>query len=157
MTQPTSKQIDALVRKLELHTEAQKPTEKQKKATELAKAAREELLNLVLQFGEVPKSAPSSKRLFGAEYQLTATSGTVTTEHAQVVLELRDAMRQHDSEALFSQLFTPATRYDRAKDAANNLKNAVLPKKLRVLFDGIFERTSTSGTRAPSLRIDSIK
>ncbi len=157
LKKPTAPQIDRLVKKLEKYQEASKPTAKQRLAAELAADVRAHLLSLAMTFGEVPKAAPASKRLLGSEFQLTATSGTTTTEHPAVVLELRDAMRLNKQDALFSQLFTPSTRYDRAKDAANNLKNAVLPEKLRKLFDGIFERTFSQGTRAPILRIDPIK
>ena len=157
MKNPTPLQIDNLVRRINKLAEDQKPTPRQQRAAKRAADLRAIALALTLEFGAVPSSAPSSKRLNGAEYQLTATTGTVTTEHPEAIVELRDAMRASKQDALFAQLFTPSTRYDRAKDALNNLKNAELPAKLRTLFDSIFARTSSEKPRAAFLRIDPIK
>ena len=154
---PKLRDIDALVARIERLTKATKPTAKQQQAQKDLADARAQALSLTQQFGEVPKSASSSKRLSGRKFVLTATTGTVTTQHPEAVQELLLAMRKHDQEKLFATLFTPSTTYHRAKDAANNLLNAELPKRLRELFDGIFARTASESSRAPVLRIDPVK
>ena len=153
-SQPTPAQIDALVRKLDRLIEQQKPSAKQQQAAKDASDARMQLMVWAQEFGEVPKSAPASLRLSGNATVLTVTTGTTTKEHPEVVGELLEVMTKNGHKALFATLFTPSTRYDRAKDALNNLKNAELSKPLRKLYDSIFARTQSSGPRAPVLRID---
>ena len=157
MKAPTPKQIDALKRQIDKHDLAAKPTAKQLAAGKLAAAARAKALDWALHFGITPASAPASKRIHGIEWQFTAVGGTFLAENPGAVAELRSAMLEADQEALFVQLYTPITRWERAKEAANNLANAPLPKKLRKLFDEIFARTATSADRKPSLRIDPVK
>lgn len=154
MRKPTPKQVDALKRRIDHYDEAAKPSAKQIVARDLAAAARARALGWALQFGEAPASAPASKRIAGVEWQFTAIGGLLTQEHPEAVTELRDAMRKHKHDGLFSQMFVPVTHYERAKAAAVNFAAAALPEKLRTRFAEIFARTQTGSPRKPSLRID---
>jgi hypothetical protein len=156
-TKPTPEQVDELVEKMAALVAAQAQTAAQYQAGKDYAKAKAEALALVAEFGETPDKAPASKRLTGTKFALTATTATQTTEHPEVVAQLLAAMRKNRQEGLFMQLFTPSTRYDRAKDAVNTLRNAKLPARLRTLFDDLFAKSTTETKRAPVLRVDELK
>jgi len=118
--------------------------------------ARLRLLDLVLEWGDVPAHAEQSRRLIGKLTTATVTTGNVVEIKDGAVDELHKAMVANAQGPLFQQMFTPNFKWKLVKDAEVSLRTAKLSKRLVKTFTALYARCFDVRKKSPSLKVERI-
>lgn len=127
-------------------------------ADELYDNARLRLLDLVLEWGDVPAKAEHSRRLIGKLTISTVTTGNTVEVKEIAVEELHKAMAANGHLGLFAEMFaTKPVKWQLLKDAEVALRTAKLPKRLVKTFTALYARCFDVRKKSPSLKVERIK
>jgi hypothetical protein len=149
---PTLEEIDDMV------TVFEELRDQSELADEAYDNARLRLLDLVLEWGEVPAKAEQSRRLIGKLTTATATIGNTVEVKDDAVSALQKAMTANGRQELFLQMFaTKPVKWQLLKDAEVALRTAELPKRLVKTFTALYARCFDVRKKSPSLKVERVK
>jgi hypothetical protein len=127
-------------------------------ADELYENAKLRLIDLVLEWGDVPAKAEQSRRLIGRLTVSTVTIGNTVEIKKSAVEELQQAMAANRRGQLFTQMFaTKPVKWQLLKNAGVALHTAKLPKRLIEKFTTLYARCFDVRKNSPSLKVTRIK
>lgn len=122
--------------------------------------ARQAVIALVKQHGNLIPQAEQSKRILGRRNQATITVGTTTTVSEDAVNDLEDYLRETaglDGADIFDRLFAEETKHKLIDGARNVLSKIQLPKRIHEKVLSLFGRCFDVKPKAPSLKVVAIE
>lgn len=149
---PTLEEIDDMVTVFEqLRDEAEL-------ADDAYENAKLRLIDLVMDWGDVPAKAEHSRRLIGRLTTSTVTLGNTIEIKENSVEDLSKAMFSNGYGVLFTEMFaTKPVKWQLLKNAEVALRTAKLPKRLVKIFTALYARCFDVRQKSPSLKVARIK
>lgn len=125
-------------------------------AETVAKAAKALVLDAVQKHGSVPKNAEASRRVEGADWCGTVTSGTSVEVNDSTVQELEITLSRAKRAEVFPLLFARRVEFNLVKGAETVLKQAKLPARWRDRIHQLYAQSFVVKGKTPSLKVEPI-
>ena len=124
---------------------------------EIADGLKQQLVELVDEFGSVPAGAEQSKRLDGRRNTATITRGTTVSISEPGVAELGCYLADEGLFDLFPRFFTPQTKHKLVEGAGDVVKSVKLSLRVEQKILSLFGRSFTVKSNAPSLKVTTVE
>lgn len=121
-----------------------------------ADEAKAVVMTAVQQHGSVPKNAEASRRMEGANWCATVTTGTTVDVNDAACTELEIVLSRAKQHDIFANLFSRRTEFSLVKGAESALKQAKLPARWRDRIHQLYASCFSVHSKSPSLKVEAI-